>query len=82
MRTTIELPDDLMRRVKAAAALRGMKLKEFVADLLEAGVRSPRGGSGKRSRRLPVMIEPAGRNIPIRSNAELFEILEEGAGNS
>lgn len=34
MRTTIDLPDDLYRRVKARAALRGMKLKEYVAAAL------------------------------------------------
>lgn len=34
MRTTIDLPDDLYRQVKARAALRGMKLKEYVAAAL------------------------------------------------
>jgi hypothetical protein len=36
MRTTIDLPDDLFRRAKAEAALRGRKLK----DLIEEGLRS------------------------------------------
>ena len=35
MKTTIELPDDLYRRAKAEAALRGRKLK----DLVEEGLR-------------------------------------------
>ena len=35
MRTTIEIPDDLYRRAKAEAALRGRKLKE----LMEEGLR-------------------------------------------
>jgi len=35
MKTTIELPDDLYRRAKATAALRGRKLK----DLVEEGLR-------------------------------------------
>ena len=35
MKTTIELPDELYRRAKAAAALRGRKLK----DLVEEGLR-------------------------------------------
>ncbi len=34
MRTTIDLPDELFRRTKATAALRGMSLKEFVAAAL------------------------------------------------
>lgn len=38
MRTTIDLPEDLLRRAKAAAALRGMKLKEFVADAIRGAL--------------------------------------------
>lgn len=34
MRTTIDLPDDLYRRIKARAAMRGMKLKEYVTAAL------------------------------------------------
>jgi hypothetical protein len=32
MRTTVELPDDLFRKVKARAALQGRPLKDLVAD--------------------------------------------------
>jgi hypothetical protein len=32
MRTTVELPDDLFRKVKARAALQGRALKDLVAD--------------------------------------------------
>ena len=35
MKTTVEIPDDLYRRAKAEAALRGRKLK----DLVEEGLR-------------------------------------------
>lgn len=34
MRTTIDLPDDLYRQIKARAALRGIKLKEYVTAAL------------------------------------------------
>lgn len=36
MKTTLEIPDDLFRRTKATAALRGESLKEFVMEALEA----------------------------------------------
>jgi hypothetical protein len=36
MRTTVDLPDDLFRRAKSEAALRGKKLK----DLIEEGLRA------------------------------------------
>lgn len=32
MKTTIELPDDLFRRAKATAALRGIKLRELIEE--------------------------------------------------
>ena len=35
MKTTVEMPDELYRRAKASAALRGRKLK----DLVEEGLR-------------------------------------------
>ena len=35
MRTTVDLPDELFQRVKARAALRGMKLREFIAESLQ-----------------------------------------------
>jgi hypothetical protein len=44
MKTTIEVPDELYRRAKAAAALRGRKLKDLVEEglrLVLAGVRKP-----------------------------------------
>lgn len=35
MRTTVDLPDDLFRRVKATAALRGTSLKDFITQAIE-----------------------------------------------
>lgn len=36
MKTTLEIPDDLYRRTKATAALRGESLKDFVTDALKS----------------------------------------------
>jgi len=38
MKTTLELPDDLFRRVKLRAVHRNRKLKDEIAQLLEAGM--------------------------------------------
>jgi hypothetical protein len=35
MRTTIELPDPLFRRVKSTAAARGQSLRDFVTEALK-----------------------------------------------
>jgi plasmid stability protein len=41
MKTTLELPDELMRAVKIRAAERSLKLKDVVADALRAALASP-----------------------------------------
>ena len=41
MKTTIELPDDLYRRAKAEAALRGRKLKDLVEEGLRLALETP-----------------------------------------
>ncbi len=38
MKTTLELPDGLMRRVKLRAVHRNQKLKDAIAQLLELGM--------------------------------------------
>ena len=35
MKTTLEIPDDLFRRTKATASLRGESLKDFVTKALQ-----------------------------------------------
>ena len=35
MKTTLELPDALLRRTKAAAAMAGMSMRDFIARALE-----------------------------------------------
>ncbi len=47
MKTTVEVPDDLYRRAKAEAALRGRKLK----DLVEEGLRLVLEASPKTHRK-------------------------------
>jgi len=53
MKTTIEISDELLRRAKATAALRGESLREFISHALEARLastsQSPVPRSGWRS---------------------------------
>jgi hypothetical protein len=42
MKTTVEVPDDLYRRAKAEAALRGRKLKDLIEEGLRLVLKSPR----------------------------------------
>ncbi|MDQ2898252.1 MAG: hypothetical protein M3Y07_00450 [Acidobacteriota bacterium] len=44
MKTTIELPDILLRKAKAAAAERGVSLKDFFAEAVQEQLRRKSGG--------------------------------------
>jgi hypothetical protein len=44
MKTTLDLPDDLMRAVKIRAVEENRKLKDMIADLLRRGLAQPPGG--------------------------------------
>ena len=48
MRTTIDLSDELFRRAKAEAALRGRKLKDLVEDGLRRVLDQPDAPSAPR----------------------------------
>jgi len=81
MRTTIDLPDDLLRQAKSTAALRGMKLKELFTDFIQRGLAA---GSGEevfgRPEPIPVRIPNAGRIFPPMTNAEMYDILDKEEG--
>lgn len=54
MKTTLDLPDELVRRIKIEAAQSDRKLKDLVAQLLEAGLRASRDGSAAAALPKPV----------------------------
>jgi hypothetical protein len=56
MKTTLDLPDDLMRAVKLRAVEENRKLKELIADLLRRGLAQEPGRPAIRRRvRLPLI---------------------------
>ena len=55
MKATIEIDDELYRQVKAAAAIRGRKVKDLVAEGLRTVLRSPHGGPRTRRIQLPIV---------------------------
>ena len=75
MRTTVDLPEELLRRVKSAAALNGVPLKKFMATLLEKALATPEAAQRMGQHRpVPVKLPKTGRPIPALSNAELDEL--------
>lgn len=77
MRTTIDVPDELLRRVKAVAALRGVKLKELVTSFLELGLNSQQTPQVSEKPGLPTFEVLRDRPIRNLSNAEIERILTE-----
>ncbi len=43
MKTTIEIPDPLLKRAKSAAAEKGMALRELVSEAIAEKLRAPPG---------------------------------------
>lgn len=79
MRTTIDLPDELLRQVKAKAALDGLKLKDLITRYVEQGLRGAPPAAPRRRQRseLPVARAATGRTLPALTNVEIQRILDE-----
>jgi len=67
MRTTIEIPDELFRRAKATAAMRGTSLKELVIQALERefAKQRPEPKKGRPATKLPVMPWKGKKNLDL-----------------
>lgn len=89
MRTTLDLPDETFRQLKAQAALRGFKLKELVAQFIERGLaegvsnqpaprdRAPTQTAVARNPYpIPIARDADGSVTPYLNNAQLYAILE------
>jgi len=80
MRTTLDLPDETFRQLKAQAAMNGLKLKELVTQLIERGLAAgpnkpaPLPQSGPCP--IPIAREADGTVTPFLSNAQLSAILD------
>ena len=60
MKTTIEVADELMRRVKMRAIQRNQKLKDAIAQLLELGMASERDTRSSTPPPKPVRLKKRG----------------------
>lgn len=79
MRTTIDLPDSVLRQAKARAALEGLTLKELITSYVVQGLQQGTGQSEAqpRQRSTPPMIARAATGTPIPAlNADELAELE------
>ncbi len=76
MRSTFDLPDDLLKRAKIAAVRRGSTLRDLVAEALRRLLADQSAPERKRMTEAPVRLPP-GHTIPIRSNSEIAKLFEQ-----
>jgi len=76
MRTTLDLPDDLLKRAKIAAVKRGSTLRDLVAEALRKLLADQSAPVRKRMTEAPIKLPP-GHIIPVRSNAEIAQMFEQ-----
>lgn len=77
MRTTLDLPDPLMRELKARAALEGVKLKDYFARIVQTALQRPlaTAAAPKRSP-VPVFRRAKAKPMPAMSNVQLYAALD------
>jgi hypothetical protein len=78
MRTTLDLPDEVFRQVKAKAALEGATLKVLLRRYIEGGLRQPSSLGGRATKRSALPVIKAGNRKPIPNlTSELQAALDE-----
>lgn len=86
MRTTLDLPDDLMRQLKARAALEGRSLRDVVLELVQAGLRAGREVGTHAAPHMKDALPTVGTGKPLPlaralfTNADLMEIANSDEG--
>ena len=69
MRTTVDIPEHVLRRAKAAAALNGSSLKKYLVEAIEARLESSTGGVPKKHRvTLPLVGSTAPGSVTLTAD--------------
>jgi plasmid stability protein len=79
MRTTLDLPDALMRHLKARAALEGRSLRDLVLELVERGLKAPATPAAHAPAALPTVRlgRPLALPATALNHADLSELAQE-----
>lgn len=65
MKTTLDLPDDLVRQIKLRAVHDGRKLKDAMADLLRKGLRPGASRTSAKPNRVKLPLVQCRRSAPL-----------------
>lgn len=79
MRTTFDLPDELMRHLKARAALEGRSLRDLVLELVERGLKAPPPAAAPAPMSLPTVRlgRPLALSTLALNHADLSALADE-----
>ncbi len=76
MQTTLDLPDPLMRELKARAVLEGVSLKDYYTGIVQAALARPIATSAAPQRSpVPMFRRANSKPMPAMSNADLYALL-------
>ncbi|MFO1529379.1 MAG: antitoxin [Kiritimatiellia bacterium] len=79
MKTTLELPDDLIRAMKLRALDEGRKLKDMAAELIRRGLEQPATPTPVRRRvKLPLIVAEPGAPAFSMTGEDIDRVLAEG----
>lgn len=81
MKTTLELPDDLMRTIKLKAAREDRSIKDVTTELLRRGLAATAGSPARRRTAFPLIACPAGPDGGL-DPSEIAEILLDADANA
>jgi len=74
MRTTVDIPDPMYRRLKSAAALHGCSVKDLVLRGVRAELQSPRSKRKRKKVKLPIIDSKRPGSLKL-TNRKINEIL-------
>ena len=79
MRSTFDLPDELMRQLKARAALEGRSLRDLLLELIERGLNAPALAADPKPSGLPTVRIGRPLSLPASSlnHADLSELAQD-----
>jgi hypothetical protein len=81
MKTTIDLPEDLVREMKFRAVREGRKLRDVAEEVFRRGLAAPTSSPGVRHRvKLPIIPTPPGAKSFELSGERLLELEIEAEG--
>ncbi|WP_395738996.1 antitoxin [Prosthecobacter sp.] len=77
MKTTLDLPSDLVREIKLRAVNEGGKLKDTVADLLRRGLRDSRARKGTKPARVKLPLVQCSRAAVLTPDQVAAALLKQ-----